>query len=342
VTAFQSYNVSVVDSSSGHSLREIPTTGDQAGMAVSPDGTRLYIVDGQGADDQLRVFDTTTWHVIHHEALHDRAQLLGGNPIALSGDGHWLVIAQYNYAREQSSLSVFDTRKLEFVGSAAAELQKCQENVLPVRLIGREGQDRLYGECRGYITAWRADTLMQVWKAEKIFNASASIALTPDGKLLYALYPDVAVSYATGAGSVTKSDLYLFAWDSATGNLVQQINLNDQVAVPTATFGRGGAGYLDIAPDGAHLYVAWEGRLWELSSNDLRVVRELKLPAPADGLAPSVDGRELYLLPSTAGDLVAREHGLWTVDIASFKLTRRASDWSSLSLPFMFAAPAPK
>lgn len=64
LTAFQSGNVSVLDPLSGHVLREFPVVGDQAGMAVSPDGTRLYIVDGNGFgydNDELRVYDTNGW-----------------------------------------------------------------------------------------------------------------------------------------------------------------------------------------------------------------------------------------------------------------------------------------
>ena len=61
LTAFQNDFVSVVDPVSGHALHQIPVKADQAGMAVSPDGMRLYVVDGLPAQDgQLRVFDTAT------------------------------------------------------------------------------------------------------------------------------------------------------------------------------------------------------------------------------------------------------------------------------------------
>jgi len=44
LTAFQSGNASVFDPISGHVLREFPVVGDQAGMAVSPDGTTLTLL----------------------------------------------------------------------------------------------------------------------------------------------------------------------------------------------------------------------------------------------------------------------------------------------------------
>ena len=65
------------------------------------------------------------------------------------------------------------------------------------------------------------------------------------------------------------------------------------------------------------------------------------LTAAADGVALSIDGRELYLLPSTAGDLAVRERGMWSVDAVALKIVRRVSDWPQLLRPFMFGAPAP-
>ena len=48
----------MIDPLSGHVLREFPVVGSQAGIAVSPDGTRFYVVDGYGFgydNDELRV-----------------------------------------------------------------------------------------------------------------------------------------------------------------------------------------------------------------------------------------------------------------------------------------------
>ncbi len=115
--------------------------------------------------------------------------------------------------------------------------------------------------------------------------------------------------------------------------------------MPLATIGRGDAGYLALAPDGRRLYLAWEDRLWALVTESLDVGGELQLPAPVDGMVLSLDGREIYLLPATSGDLRVRGHGLWTVDTTAMKLVRRASDWPQnmpLFAPFFVAAPAPE
>ncbi len=348
LTAFQSFNVSVIDPHSGHVLREFPVTGDQAGMAVSPDGTRLYIVDGW-SDGELRIYDTQNWQVVHREPLANRAALLGGNPISLSGDGRWLIVGRYNFKNNQSWSSVFDSEKRRWLPDDTLQFLKCRQNdLLPLRLVGQPGQPRLYADCNVSVIAVNAISLLLIWREPAPTARAPSLVVSPDGKRLYGLYPQVAISYAGGSGRVTLTDLWLSIWetvtvrDSANALLVQQIRLSDRVTIPTATFGRGEGDYLAISPDGARLYVAWEDRLWALASDSLQVLGELQMPTPTDGLAVSVDGRELYLLPSTSGNLPTRERGMWIVDAASLKMIRHISDWPAWGLPFFFAAPAPK
>ena len=107
------YNISVVDPASGHVLHEIPVTGGAPGLAVSPDGKRLYVVDGE-ADGRLRVIDTATWQVIHQEPIADRALFRIGFPLSLSSDGRWLLVDHYSHTREIGWISVFDTWTLKF------------------------------------------------------------------------------------------------------------------------------------------------------------------------------------------------------------------------------------
>ena len=130
LTAFQNDFVSVVDPARGRALHQIPVDACQAGMAVSPDGTSLYIVDGMPASDgQLRVFDTATWEVLHLEPAPDRARLLGGNPISLSPDGRWLIVGFFDYERRVGWERVFDTRGLHFLSDEAWPLGDCHEHV---------------------------------------------------------------------------------------------------------------------------------------------------------------------------------------------------------------------
>lgn len=338
LTAFQNQNVSVIDPLSGHALHEIPVEGDQAGLAVSPDGTRLNVVDGQ-ASGYLRVFDTHTWHVIHSELVPERLMLLTGNPISLSGDGHWLVVPHYSYTNSRYWNAVFDTRQMRFLQGDPLQPVGCSEAWAPPRLLGRVGHPRLYTICDGNVMALDAKTFAKLWQVPAPSTHPSDMVLSPDGLDLYAVYP----LGETGCFESLANDLGLYAWETSTGHLVKQMHLSDLVPVPMGTCGNGGRVYMTISPDGTDLFLSWEDRLWKISNwgGSLNLAGELKLPSVMDGGALSPDGRELYLLPTTMGDLTVRERGMWTVDTTGLTIVRHASDWPRLTAPFMFAAPAP-
>ncbi len=146
IAGLQTYVVNVVDPMSGHALHEIPLMAQSPGVAVAPDGSRLYIVDGQ-RDGQLLVFDTATWEVIYREPVTHRAELIGGNPVSLSGDGRWLLAQHYNYNNGRRWTSVFDTRSLQFRPEGASVLQ-IPEGFRFMRMAGRPGHPRLYADYR--------------------------------------------------------------------------------------------------------------------------------------------------------------------------------------------------
>jgi hypothetical protein len=346
LSTFQSFNVNVIDPLSGHTLHEVPTSGDRAGVGVAPDGTRLYLLDGLPGEEQLRIFDTSTWQVIHQEPVGRLARTFI-NPVALSGDGRWLLVRHYDDDRNRVWNSLFDTQRLRFLPDDAWGLPQCPDDMLLVGLLGRPGHPRLYAVCNDVLVALNAETLAPLWRRPVPSGPHPDLVLEPDGQRLYGLFPQVTMDHSPDGYQyrVSETDLWLLAWETTTGELVQDTQLSQQIAVPPATIGRGNAGYLAIAPDGGHLYVAWEDRLWVLATGTLQVVGELQLPAPVDGVALSVDGRELHLLPATSGDLRRRGHGLWTVDTAAMKLVRRASDWPQnlpLFAPLFVAAPAPE
>jgi hypothetical protein len=346
LSTFQSFNVLVVDPLSGHTLHEVPTSGDRAGVGVAPDGTRLYVLDGLLGEEQLRVFDTSTWQVVHHEPIARLARTFI-NPVALSGDGRWLLVRHYDDDRNRVWNSIFDTKRLEFLPDDAWALPECSDDTLMVGLIGRPGHPRLYTVCNDALVALDTDTLAPLWQRRVPAGPHPDLVVGPDGQRLYGLFPQVTMDHSPDGYQyrVSETDLRLLAWETTTGELAHDIQLSQQVTVPLATLGRGDAGYLAIAPDGGRLYVAWEDRLWALATGTLQMVGELELPAPVDGMALSVDGRELYLLPATSGDLRLRGHGLWTVDTAAMKRVRRASDWPQnvpLFAPVFVAAPAPE
>lgn len=341
--AFDDGEVSVVDPASGRRLHAIPVRGQFPGVAVAPDGARLYLLDGPSAG-RLRVLDTRTWQAVHGEPVEDRALPLFGNPLTLPGEGRWLFVDHYSYEREEAWISLFDTERLRFLTAeeapAARRLAACPR---PVRVVGQPGHTRLYAACGQTLLALDAERLTVLWEAPVSSSQSPELALSADRTRLYSMSPLVQIDYGRdGFGRVASTDLQLLVWDSATGTELDRLQLSEEIVVPKATIGRGDRVYLAVAPDGRRLFVAWEDRLWALSAGTHQPMGEIELPAPVDGLATSADGEELYLLPATAGDLIVRGRGLWTVDVQSLRLVRRAEDWpENLLVPVFQAAPAP-
>jgi DNA-binding beta-propeller fold protein YncE len=348
--AFQNDFISVVDPISGHALHQVSVNADQAGLAVSPDGARLYIVDGLPIEQgQLRVFDTATWQVVHREPVLERSRLLGRNPIALSPDGRWLVVGFYSYERGEGWNRVFDTQGFEFV-EEGWKLSGCGQT--PLRLYGQASDSRVYVQCPGFVAQLRAENLSPLRHIPSPIPfegggpgsmqvGGPDLAVSPDGRRLYGLYPRIEHRAEGSLVPVVGTDLQLLVWETDKGERVQDVMMDQQVSVPLATGGRGGTGYLTVSQDGERIFVAWEDMLWALDGETLRVVQELRLPAPVDGMAQSVDGQELYLLPSSFGNLAVRMHGMFTVDAATLELVNHVDDWPRLTIPFFFTAPAP-
>ena len=348
VAAFQNDFISIVDPVSGHALYQLPVDASQAGMAVSPDGARLYVADWLPAQDgQLRVFDTATWRVIHREPVPDLRRLLGGNPITLSPDGRWLVVGFYDYDRLLGWNRIFDTEMLEFLPEEKWRLGDC--GLDPLRLVGQPGDNQVYLQCQGFVAALSAEDLSPIWQVpsptpyaqDNIGWATVGkpdLAVSPDGARLYGVYPRIERK-AEGI-RVVGTDLQLLVWETSQGERLQEVMMGGQVSVPPAGASHSGAGYLTVSTDGDLVFIASEDLLWSLDGESLRVLQELRLPAPVQGMVRSVDGRELYLLSETSGDPAIQERGMFTVDAASLELVRNADDWPRLINPFFLAAPA--
>jgi YVTN family beta-propeller protein len=103
-------SVSVIDAKTNTVQHTIPVKGKPAGVAVSRDGTRVYVStpEAQG----VAVIDTQKKAVIATIPLSEGA--LG---IAVSPDNARLYVADW-YAH---SVSVIDTHTLQIVGSIAVE-----------------------------------------------------------------------------------------------------------------------------------------------------------------------------------------------------------------------------
>lgn len=341
LAAFQSYVISVIDTLSGHAVHEIDVQSQQAGIAVSPDGSRLYVLDGRDYDEGfLRVFDTVSWKMIFEATVAKRAVPKFSNPLSLSGDGRWLLVQHYGYDSQGAGTSVFDTSELKFC--AGLPMGHPYPGLRYMQIAGGPGHPRIYMDTGGVVEAFRSSDFEPLWQSRTPESRQPGLVISPKNPaVLYGLHPEVVTATSRGGRIQVKSmSLMLTAWNSATGRVIQQLDLTQNVEVPLATMGRGTRGYLTISPDGKTLYVSWENRLWAMSSRSFTLQKELALPFAVDGMALSSDGTELYLFPTTAA-IRTPILGLWTVGTDTFQIVRHAEDWPRLRGPFMFSAPVP-
>ena len=235
---------------------------------------------------------------------------------------------------------MFDTERPEFTPDGMWELPDCNRG--PIRLVGPPDVDGVFVQCHDFVASLDVGTLSPLRRAPSPDSPHPDMALAPDGRRLYGLYPHVKQEVRSdGLAHVTGHELRLLAWETEEGGLVLELGMGDLVSVPLPTPGRDDAGYLAASHDGDRVFVVWEDMLWALNVPSLTVAGELRLPAPVDGIAQSVDGSELYLLPATSGNLEVRERGMFTVDATTLALVRHAADWPELGIPLIFAAPAP-
>jgi hypothetical protein len=338
LTAFQSYVISVVDPKSGHAVHEIEVKSQQAGIAVSPEGRQLYVLDGRDYDEGLlRIFDTASWRVTFEIPVAKRAVLLFGNSLSLSGDGRWLLVQQYGHDSEGTKKSVFDTSQRRFCTDLS--LDSLLPNTLRfTRMAGQPGHSRIYIDLEETLQCLRSSDLTTLWTFPTPKVKEPVLLISPDQERLYGLYPEVASGLR--CQTPKRVALWMIILESSSGRVLRRMDLTETMSVPGATIGRGDRGYLVLSPGGMTLYVGWENRLWALDSGTLDVENELKLPFAVDGMVSSVDGTELYLLPTTAAT-TNPTLGLWAVATHSFEMVRHTEDWPRLGGPFMFSAPSP-
>lgn len=333
-TGFQSNHVQVFNSRTGELLKEIDADSESIGLAVSPEGRRLYVADDSGPrNGRLRIIDTSTFETLKTVQIKNFAHLLYGNPISISGNGRWLLVDTYVSKPGKPvtfSQIVFDTQEQAF-GRPSSALSKCSAGFQPPVLVGETGDKSLYAACEdGRIIALTADSLEEQWNSPAPKTSWPRLVLSNDKKKLYSFHALVDKTNRDTA-QVLSTDIQLATWSAADGRLLKKELLSKKVTVPLSTVGRGEAGYLVISPDGKTLYALWEDRLWTIDPSDLSVSRELKLPAPGNGLVMDAEAGQLFIVPSSSGDLKRRGHGLWSLDLKSSKLDTSNNKWQELS-----------
>lgn len=90
VTINQNNSLSVINTSSNSVVASIPVGSQPSGVASSPDGTRVYVMNA--GDNTISVIDTAADTVIATIALGGTA-INGPELIAVTPDGNWLYVA---------------------------------------------------------------------------------------------------------------------------------------------------------------------------------------------------------------------------------------------------------
>ncbi|MDQ3916152.1 MAG: hypothetical protein M3323_12645 [Actinomycetota bacterium] len=116
--------VLAVDTVAGE-IRRTYEAGRDPAMAVSPDGTRLYVASRDTATDTLRVIDAATGEVLQEITLRSRwmSSLPSYFPtMELSPDGRWLYILEARVTGGDAadySVATFDTRTGQLLPQSA-------------------------------------------------------------------------------------------------------------------------------------------------------------------------------------------------------------------------------
>jgi YVTN family beta-propeller protein len=266
--------VSVINTANNKVIATIPVGDGTFGVAVSPDGSRVYVTNNDA--ETVSVIDTATNTVI--------ATITGaGNSIgvAVSPDGRKVYIANTGI----QSVSVIDTATNALETNIAIGLRPGNEvEVFPYSLaLTPDGRKLYVGNCttpgipacgdafNGSVTVVNAATNAVI--TDIIITGAATqpdVVMSPDGSKVYVTNEvsdrvaviDTATDTVTGSIPVAGSTSAAMSPD---GRRIYIPNLSNQVAVVNATtnaviaaipVGNGRLFGASVTPDGGNVYVA--------------------------------------------------------------------------------------
>jgi YVTN family beta-propeller protein len=253
-------------------------------LAISPDGSRVYVFAPQARPDPLLlVIDTTTYQVIHTAAIANIASL---GPLLVSPDGTQLYF-EVGYANEY--IQVVDTRTLTL-------LQQIPVNEIPSGLAVTP---------TGLILM--TDTSNQLLVIDPKTSAVTVLPLPNDNQAI----PGIVISSPDGTTAyISFATASILAVNIANGATV----FDAKIDYTPAQFA--------ISPDGASLYSANLSRAgaWSLAEFHIptrKPVMTVPQAGPISSLALMKDGRSLFVLNGNNSAIAS-------VDMASRKVTHVA------------------
>ncbi len=292
-----------LDIGSGTVLQSV-ATDNSPDLAVSPDGTRLYLAATivKGNRDVLQVIDSSSGAILETVDNQDRYGKYGFFPpsdMVTSPDGRHLYILKRHSAKGEPDVtfvSAFDTSALQFTGTAT--VGDCASSSL-----NASASDHIVLVCGG---------------ANKIYRISLDSNGNPGTVKTFALPspPPILLTHEAHA----TGDIRAVVWGSAPfvflGRLdgtVWKVNSNDGTLVATSAGpiankfigGVGGA----LSQDGKLLFIAcdvvgnWDGLQQSIATFDstsLTLIGIVKTSSRFNSVAMSPSGNQLLLgIPST-------------------------------------------
>ena len=231
VAAVRSGKVVVIDTKANTVIQTIVTGGGPTGVAVSPDGTRVYVSKNSTDEDTVLVFDADP----RTGLLADSGTPIGTGaatkpgPLALSPDGSRL----YILLQESKQLRVVDTGTLAIVATISVPSLSGPTDVA----VNADGT-------RAYVVS----AFGEVYTIDATDNTRITTVTPEPGETMLgvAFSPDETVLYAVGSNRNR-----ILQMDVATNTVISYVNVtrNDSPAS------------IVVSPNGQHAYVTGRNRL---------------------------------------------------------------------------------
>ncbi len=296
-------NIHIIDASTNKVVGEIKGIEAPHGVAVAPDGSRIYV--SEQADRTLTVIDGKTLQIAKRIPLSGNPNLVDVTP-----DGRWIYVAialtwdDYSEfpqikANPSGGVDVIDATSLEKVKTIALKGGIHDLNVTP------DGKYVIAGASRGARPAANLMNVIDVRTNEVAWSLLISPAPSQNGSLNgFAVFdfatqakineiklPDIPADQQNRHGGPSVSHGIVLTADQKTLLINSRLNstlyaysVPDLKLMGSATLGGKGAGWLVVTPDDKTAYVANE-HTNNVSVVDIKTMKEIAL-IPA-GFSPA-------------------------------------------------------